>query len=504
MAAPPVRLLLRTGGPPGGRPCSFRLGPLGAPHCPACMPMQMQRRRAVASCPKQWESNPVPVVVELLHTGGSEAPVSMPPAAGHTAAAISQGFSAAGLLRRGPFLKRGFLYRAEGLGGGTRSRWVHAQGGPPPAGGSQGPPSSRQSRDEPCKAVEMTDTQTNANTLPVQAFEGPSTLAEAEALQLKLQTEQGLQLPGGVVDRYLPPRDPSSLLLEPHKLTKEEINDAVDLFRRIAGGSLDPRLLPHPEAAAAAANLLVRARVSRQLRDRLEPSAFSLISFEQIKQIVEHPGETLLLLVESRVFGSDVAACLFADVALLLRKHGIELPIAVCALGSTTRSPSKREGAFLSSVCPHVFLLHPEGYQGEPGAEEVVELHAQGMTEQILKRQAAQTLIKYIQTVRPAASRLQKEAKALDLAAAELFQCEFAEAFVDDSVHALRGPSSGAPSHGSGEARQQQGVPRDAAEGAPKEGAPAGAPMQQEPLRLQAALADCRRRRQQKYATVIV
>ncbi|KAL8432569.1 hypothetical protein ACSSS7_004526 [Eimeria intestinalis] len=94
----------------------------------------------------------------------------------------------------------------------------------------------------------------------------------------------------------------------------------------------------------------------------------------------------------------------------------------------------------------------------------------------------------------------------LDLAAGELMQCEFAEAFVDASVHTPRGPktaAAGAAAAAGGAAAgdgQQQGGPTLAKGGAFQNMQP------QKPFigGVAAALRACRQRRSERYSTVLV
>ena len=62
-----------------------------------------------------------------------------------------------------------------------------------------------------------------------------------------------------------------------------------------------------------------RVAVSRQLRERFEPPALLLVSFPELKQLVEQPHETLLLMTDSARFGAHTTACLFAELATIFR-----------------------------------------------------------------------------------------------------------------------------------------------------------------------------------------
>lgn len=77
----------------------------------------------------------------------------------------------------------------------------------------------------------------------------------------------------------------------------------------------------------------------------------------------------------------------------------------------TTGTLSKQEQEFPAAASPHVFLLLPEGLQGEPAAQVLPELQEEGMLETMLNNKAAQTLVRYVQSIRPAAAGLMEQAK---------------------------------------------------------------------------------------------
>ncbi|OEH79517.1 hypothetical protein cyc_08161 [Cyclospora cayetanensis] len=326
---------------------------------------------------------------------------------------------------------------------------------------------------------------------PTAVEEGPKTLAEARERQLRAKAIQGLTLPGGVVDRYLPPRDPSALLVEPHKLTKEE-----QRFQILFAGKF------------------MHLALSRQLQRHFSFPPLLFVSFGEIKQLVEQPTEALLLLTDAARFGAHTTACLFVELAKRLRSHGIELPIAICDLqeGSSscdcvegpppkkTRDPvspteppggraSAQERLFPAAASPHVWLLLPDGLDGEPAAQLVESVQGEKMLQMLLEGKAAQALVKVLGAVRHAAAELTEEAKEVDALATELLRCEFAEAFVDPFAHNPQGASSRGP---------DQPEVEDSCEKSH------GAHKTLKAMGLTAALSACRKRRRQKYPSVIV
>lgn len=62
-----------------------------------------------------------------------------------------------------------------------------------------------------------------------------------------------------------------------------------------------------------------RMALSRQLRERLELPAIIEAPFWKIQQLVEQPYEAVLLIADGNVLGSRTAACVFVDVAHLLK-----------------------------------------------------------------------------------------------------------------------------------------------------------------------------------------
>ncbi|KAL8443472.1 hypothetical protein Emed_006827 [Eimeria media] len=416
MHAPPLRVLLVRGAPLGA-PRLFHLRPSQLSACPRCTYTSASRRSSGRAFSRQWQSNPVPVG-DLSASDGSRG--RDPPllrssaAAGPTALRCTD---TSRLLRGPPSLTPTGAPRGPQAYSESGGRWLHARGGPrlwtgSHAGGPRWAHSGAPQKGEDAK------TQTQA-LMPAKTAEGPLTLKEAEALELRARTEQGLRLP---------------------------------VLPWVCFGCLlaAPLALAHYHAT--------------RLQQRQQSS-----------------------------------------------KHGIELPIAVCDLSVRTSSSSRQEEAFREAESPQVFLLHPEAFQGEPGAQEVVELKGEGMLKQLSRHRAAQTLLGYIHSIRPAAHHLLNEAKELDLAAAELLQCEFAEAFVDASVHIPRGPqppAKGGPpsiaasssSAAAAAAGQQQGPPSLTQRGGP----PGSQPSKPALTGVAAALNACRQRRSEKYSTVLV
>ncbi|KAL8275274.1 hypothetical protein Esti_000723 [Eimeria stiedai] len=384
MHASPLRLFLLRGAPldaggPLGDPRLFRLRSLKPSACPGCTYTAANRRSSDAAFTRQWESNPVPAGVWGALDGSRKGDAPLlhdSAAAGHAAGWCTD---TSRLLRGPPPLSpAGAPCAIQGFSK-SLGRWLRARGAPGLWTGSRaGGPRWAHTR-APQKG-EAAEAQTET-LVPAKTPEGPLTLTEAEALQLRAQTEQGLRLP---------------------------------VLPWVCFGALlaAPLALAHYHAT--------------RLQQRQQSS-----------------------------------------------QHGIELPVAVCDLSWGSGSRSKQEQAFREAEAPHVFLLHPEAFHGEPGAQEVLELEGAGMLKQLARHRAAQTLLGYIHAIRPAAHHLLKEVQELDLAAAELLQCEFAEAFVDAYAHTPRKPTPHAegspPCIAGAAAGQQRGAPPLAPGGGPQQ-----------------------------------
>ncbi|XP_026192318.1 uncharacterized protein LOC34623963 [Cyclospora cayetanensis] len=312
---------------------------------------------------------------------------------------------------------------------------------------------------------------------------GPKTLAEARERQLRAKAIQGLTLP------VLPWICFLCLLATPLALAQ----------------FITTRLREKQKKSLA---------LSRQLQRHFSFPPLLFVSFGEIKQLVEQPTEALLLLTDAARFGAHTTACLFVELAKRLRSHGIELPIAICDLqeGSSscdcvegpppkeTRDPvspteppggraSAQERLFPAAASPHVWLLLPDGLDGEPAAQLVESVQGEKMLQMLLEGKAAQALVKVLGAVRHAAAELTEEAKEVDALATELLRCEFAEAFVDPFAHNPQGASSRGP---------DQPEVEDSCEKSH------GAHKTLKAMGLTAALSACRKRRRQKYPSVIV
>ncbi|KAL8450423.1 hypothetical protein Emag_003269 [Eimeria magna] len=373
----------QTLGGPLGAPRLLRLRALQLSACPRCTYTAASRRDSETAFARQRESNPVPVGDLSASDGSRERDPHLLRSSAAARVTAARCTDTPRLPRGPPPLTHTGPPCAIQDHSASGGRWLHARGAPRLwTGNSAGGPRWAHSGAPQKNEAAETRTQT---LMPAKTPEGPQTLMEAEALELRAQTEQGLRLPGFARSA------------------------AVGVLWVFAGGSLGARPLSRDAAATATTEL--------------------------------------------------------------------------------------------------VYLLHPEALQSEPGAQEIEELKGEGMLRQLSRHRAAQTLLGYIHSIRPAAHHLLKEAKELDLAAAELLQCEFAEAFVDASVHTPRGPkphAKGGPPSVAGAAaaaagQQQQAPPII------QGGGPQGLQPRKPGLAgVAAALSACRQRRSEKYSSILV
>ena len=73
--------------------------------------------------------------------------------------------------------------------------------------------------------------------------------------------------------------------------------------------------------------------------------------------------------------------------------------------------PGSGGSKFAAAAAPYLFMLLPDGLEGEPAAIEIEELKEEKILKSIINKKTAQTLIKHIATIRPAAGALLKEAE---------------------------------------------------------------------------------------------
>eukprot|EP00922_Rhytidocystis_sp_ex-Travisia-forbesii_P030992 GHVS01045696.1.p1 GENE.GHVS01045696.1~~GHVS01045696.1.p1 ORF type:complete len:560 (+),score=109.93 GHVS01045696.1:49-1680(+) len=202
---------------------------------------------------------------------------------------------------------------------------------------------------------------------------------------------------GGPVDRYLAPRDPSSLLIEPHKLTKQErifqlIFAGLPLLSFLLLASVPILLLKwHLPKLEQKKNKFVEE--SHELCARLRLNKFRVISVNSLLDFVESQSSCVLILsYHHGDYLGSVYVAMMAELDRLFRRH--RMPVQIVAIdlsdplldkqtdttspkNSPPSHPSSSSSGWLRSLgsavgSPYLHLLVPFGMaDGEPGIVEI-------------------------------------------------------------------------------------------------------------------------------------
>mmetsp|Transcript_23023 Transcript_23023/g.65900 ORF Transcript_23023/g.65900 Transcript_23023/m.65900 type:complete len:256 (-) Transcript_23023:147-914(-) len=161
-------------------------------------------------------------------------------------------------------------------------------------------------------------------------------VSRAEEGVLMQRRRRGIQIyPGGPVDRYLPPVDPSRFLVEPDKLTREEQRFQVFfaafpwltfLAMLSAPFALVATLLPRLDEKARAS----LASESEELLRLFRVPEFAIVPFRALVDVIERPLHSLIVFFHRDVFGTYALLPLLVDLARLFRSQN--LPVAVVAV----------------------------------------------------------------------------------------------------------------------------------------------------------------------------
>ncbi|CEL99684.1 unnamed protein product [Vitrella brassicaformis CCMP3155] len=147
-------------------------------------------------------------------------------------------------------------------------------------------------------------------------------VSRAEEGVLLQRWRRGIQIyPGGPVDRYLPPMDPSRFLVEPDKLTREK-----QRFQLSAPFALVATLLPRLDEKARAS----LASESEELLRLFRVPEFAIVPFRALVDVIERPLHSLIIFFHRDVFGTYALLPLLVDLARLFRNHN--MPVAVVAV----------------------------------------------------------------------------------------------------------------------------------------------------------------------------
>ncbi|KFG62594.1 putative transmembrane protein, partial [Toxoplasma gondii RUB] len=216
-------------------------------------------------------------------------------------------------------------------------------------------------------------------------------LKEAEEKALHARRHQGIELyPGGPVDRYGPPRDPSTLLLEPHKLTREE--RWFQIFFVAAPWIFFLCMLSAPILLAQyhVKKLGERASLARQVAEELMETSdadfFRLCTFQDLREIVEQPLHAFLCFLHPDTISSQVVAPLLRDVASLFKRLGIRASVALVDLSAGV--PERMQSELPAALAPHGQLLLPFAFGGQQAA--VVDFAETWTAAEIVKAVAAE------------------------------------------------------------------------------------------------------------------
>lgn len=196
---------------------------------------------------------------------------------------------------------------------------------------------------------------------PTSPYGSLTALAEADEKRLDVYRCQGKELyPGGPVDRYLAPRNPFALLVEPYKLTKEE-RAFQYLFAVLP--VLSFLLLAFFPVYLATWLLPQRKRIAEQRSGEISTFVVALNHRRPLRLVAGVEGVKSLLGGETRPsllfsyrpgsFLGDLYLPLVCDIDRLLEKYNILVSVAVllddvsasCSLQSPTSSPVSSSAA---------------------------------------------------------------------------------------------------------------------------------------------------------------
>ncbi|KEP60198.1 UNVERIFIED_CONTAM: hypothetical protein HHA_288710 [Hammondia hammondi] len=253
-------------------------------------------------------------------------------------------------------------------------------------------------------------------------------LKEAEEKALHARRHQGIELyPGGPVDRYGPPRDPSTLLLESHKLTREErwfqiVFVAAPWFFFLCMLSA-PVLLAQYHVKKLGERASLARQVAEELMEASDADFFHLCTFQDLREIVEQPLHAFLCFLHPDTLSSQVVAPLLRDVASLFKRLGIRASVALVDLSAGV--PERMQSEFPAALAPHGQLLLPFAFGGQQAA--VVDFAELWTAAEIVKAVAAEV---------PGAQAAMAHTQELDDICEQLSDCLFSLAFVDGDSRA--------------------------------------------------------------------
>ncbi|CBZ51042.1 conserved hypothetical protein [Neospora caninum Liverpool] len=253
-------------------------------------------------------------------------------------------------------------------------------------------------------------------------------LKEAEEKTLHARRHQGIELyPGGPVDRYGPPRDPSALLLEPHKLTKEErlfqilfvtLPWVFFLFLLSA-----PVLLAKYHVAKLNDRAAFSWDVAQELIQESDADGFRLCTFRDLREVVEQPLHAFLCYLHPDTLASQIVAPLLRDLATLFQRLGVRAQVALVDL-SDPAMPPRMHREFPPALAPHGQLLLPFAFGGQQPA--VLDFAAKTWNASDIVRAVAEEV--------PSARAALAPAAELDDVSEQLSDCLFSLAFVDEGT----------------------------------------------------------------------
>jgi len=251
-------------------------------------------------------------------------------------------------------------------------------------------------------------------------------VSRAEEGVLMQRRRRGIQIyPGGPVDRYLPPVDPSRFLVEPDKLTREEQRFQVFfaafpwltfLAMLSAPFALVATLLPRLDEKARAS----LASESEELLRLFRVPEFAIVPFRALVDVIERPLHSLIIFFHRDVFGTYALLPLLVDLARLFRNHN--MPVAVVAVDlAGSDVPDTHRKKFPPGLSPFMQVLCPYSQSGEPG---LLDHDGPWNAVEIVKTVESQVNI-------PDTQHVYRDARRLDEITERLTDCLFQLDFID-------------------------------------------------------------------------
>ncbi|PFH32180.1 hypothetical protein BESB_021210 [Besnoitia besnoiti] len=281
-----------------------------------------------------------------------------------------------------------------------------------------------------------------------------ASLKEAEEKALHARRHQGIELyPGGPVDRYGPPRDPSTLLLEPHKLTEEErvfqgffVATPWIVFMMMLA---TPIFLANYHVEKLNARAAFTKQVAEELlRDEDVPS-FRLCTFQDLREVVEQPTHAFICYFHPLTLSSQIVVPLLRDIAACFQRLGVRASVAAVDLSHASIPPHVHR-ELPSALAPHGQLLLPFAFGGQQPAVTDFEGPAWNATQ----------IVKAVAEYVPGAHDALQHTQEIDDVSEQLSDCLFALAFVDGAAaeeandgkqHKLKSSSASAGTAGKAE-----------------------------------------------------